>query len=104
VDGVPRRALRAVSAAPQDGQDSAGQVDASVSLSAGSYASFVIRVWGTGHDLMHGQITNTATGRTVRFRTPQRMVTFILAHLRTVAGGETAEHALSNGAGERVPT
>ena len=60
-------------------------------LSAGQYASFVVRVWSRGGDLVQGQITHTATRRTARFRTPQRMLAFILAHLSAPPDGEPAE-------------
>ncbi|MDQ3899070.1 MAG: hypothetical protein M3319_00950 [Actinomycetota bacterium] len=66
-------------------------------LSAGQYASFVVRVWGRGGDLVQGQITHTATRRTVRFRTPQSMLAFIVAHL----GAPQGDAAVESNADER---
>jgi hypothetical protein len=67
------------------------QEEGALRLSAGQYASFVVRVWSRRGDLVQGQITHTATRRTVRFRTPQSMLAFILAHLGAPQGDAPVE-------------
>ena len=67
------------------------EAETALRLSAGQYASFVVRVWSRGGDLVQGQITHTATRRTARFRTPQRMLAFMLAHLGAPHGDEPAQ-------------
>jgi hypothetical protein len=57
--------------------------DLAVSLSAGHYDSFVVRVFSRGptRELVHGQVTHVATRRTLRFKDLQRVMAFILAHV-----------------------
>jgi hypothetical protein len=57
--------------------------DAAVSVSAGHYDSFVVRVFSRGpaRELVHGQVTHVATRRTVRFKDLKRVMAFIRAHV-----------------------
>jgi hypothetical protein len=57
--------------------------DPAVSLSAGHYDSFVVRVFSRGpaRELIHGQVTHVATRRTVRFKDLKRVMAFIRAHV-----------------------
>ena len=52
-----------------------------VTLSVGYYNSFFIRIWSRGAGISHGEITHVATRESLRFRDPQHLLAFILAHL-----------------------
>ena len=59
-----------------------------LSLISGQYNSFLVRVWSADHPggAVLGQVTHVASRRSVRFRDPQQMVAFILAHLGEAPG------------------
>lgn len=51
-------------------------------VSNGRYHSFLVRVWARKGHFVHGEITDTATHESLRFREFPRLLRFILTGLR----------------------
>ena len=56
-------------------------------VSSGRYDSFVVRIFTRDRaaDFILGQVTHIATRETLRFTNPDRILTFILAHVGRAA-------------------